>query len=208
MRQMLAGCLLCAVLFCGTGADAASLIKANALDYTILDLTLENSPREICQTLKRKGYLLTKTQHRDGLEVRSFTAAKRQRLYAYAYLAACIATGQTVGIYAVGEDGVTMQELARNRYGLSGLDTVPQAGKDTGEDTIGGPMRLGRTYRKDYPNVSISFYQNRDFPSWTLAFESPDALAACRRRQESIARTEKELRQSIEAESARARIVD
>ena len=195
--------LLSAHWLCSQEAGAAPFGKLQPLEYSVLDVTLELSPAAIARSLKARDYLHTKTRRRNGLETSSFTADRGHRLYEEVHLASCPETGQSVGLYVVGRDGAAMQALARQRYGLSGLDL-----EQDGEDGISGAMRLGRTYRKHYPNVSISFYENKGFGSFTLAFESPDALAACRRQQEETARQEALLRQQIEAESSKSRRVD
>lgn len=185
-------------------AHGASFKKLQPLEYTVLDITLESSPAAIARNLKAKDYLRTKTRRKDGLEITSFTAEKRHRLYKEVYLAACQESGQSVGLYVVGYDGAAMLELAQQRYGLTGLDLE----RPLGEHSISGPMRTGRSYRKHYPNVSISFYGNKGFGSFTLAFESPEALAACRRQQKDAIRQEDMLRRQIEAESNERRCVD
>ena len=185
-------------------AGADSLSKTEPIAYSVFDVTLETPPREIRNSLKRKGYLLTKTRRVEAFLVEAFTAGKRHRLFTHAHVAYCPETGETVGIYASGEDGATIMAQARERYGVKGTDlATPPA--DGGP---GGFMRPGRAYRKAYPNVTISYYKIKDFESYTLAFESPEAIRRCRTYLVADARARETLRRDIETESRQKAVVD
>ena len=200
--------LLMAVLltFSALPAGAESFSKPKPIEYNVLGVTLETPPREIRRTLKRKGYLLTKTERtgEDAYLVEAFTAGKRHRLFTHAHVAYCPETGETVGIYASGEDGATIMTQAGERYGIKGTDlAAPPA--DGGP---GGFMRPGRAYRKAYPNVTISYYKVKAYESYTLAFENPEAIRRCRKRLDADAQAQESLIRKIETESRQKVIVD
>ncbi|WP_165176462.1 hypothetical protein [Desulfovibrio sp. ZJ369] len=210
-RRLPAGALpalLLALLltFVALPAGTASFSKLKPLEYQVFGVTLETPPREIRRTLKRKGYLLTRTERTgaDAYLVEAFTAGKRHRLFTHVYLASCPETGETVGIYASGEDGATILARARERYGIKGTDlAVPPA--DGGP---GGFMRPERAYRKVYPNVTVSYYKIKNFESYTLAFESPAAMRRCRSTRASDALAEEALRRHIQKESRQKAVAD
>ena len=159
-------------------ASAASLgKKPQPLTYTMFGLTLDDSPATFRKTLKKAHYLLTRMEQRHGLSVMCFTSARGRRLFTQAYVAFCPETGQTVGVYAVSENGEELMKLVAERFHLGGNDrTVMPEGSP-----IGGAMKHTRAYRKAYPNVTVSYYPNTPYATYTLALESPAALEKCTR---------------------------
>lgn len=204
LRRVAHVLLLCLLLMPGQAAGGTIGRKPEPLEYDIFGLTLDASPRTFRETLKRAGYLHTKTEQLHGLEVMSFTSAKTHRLYSNAFVASCPATGQTVGVYVYGDDGTRMLDLARERFHLDGNDlATPPA-----DGGVGGRMKIDKAYRKSYPNLTVSFYKNRPFESFTLALESQKALDACARQGAADAAAAARLRQRIEEESRRTQRID
>ncbi len=182
-------------------ASAASLgKKAQPLTYTMFGLTLDDSPAIFRKTLKKAHYLLTRTEQRHGLSVMCFTSARGRRLFTQAYVAFCPETGQTVGVYAVSENGEELMKLVAERFHLGGNDrTVMPEGS-----AIGGTMKHTRAYRKAYPNVTVSFYPNTPYDTYTLALESPAALDQCTRFRAREQQTGTELARQIWKESRKS----
>ncbi len=180
------------------GADGPGRRPA-PLDYRIFGHTLESSPADFRKHLKRDKWLLTKTETFNGYEVMSFTSARRNRLFDSAYVASCPSTGQTVGVYASGGDAGAILAMARDRFGIGARDRagMPEDG------SLPGPMSVAKKYRRDYANVSVSFYRNRPHESWTLALESLEAMRLCRRQNQAEAADGERLAREIEAASRR-----
>ncbi len=194
-------CLAFAALLalCRPAGAAGPGQQPKPLDYQIFGHTLSASPAEFRESLKRDKWLLTGTESRYGLYVMSFTSARRNRLFSNAYVASCPSTGQTVGVYACGGDGEAILAMARDRYGIGATNRT-----DGDTDSLPGPMRISKTYRGDYPNVSVSFYQNRPYASYTLALESREAMRLCARQHGAEAADAARIGQEIEAASRKA----
>ncbi|MDO5537366.1 MAG: hypothetical protein Q4F72_07555 [Desulfovibrionaceae bacterium] len=169
--------------------------KPKPLEYSLFGLTLESKPAVFRQTLKKARYVHTKTEILHGMNVMSFTSSRRNTLFSNAYVASCPSTGRTVGVYVYGEDGETILALARDRFGIRGNDLA----RMPSGSSIGGSLRVDKKYRKDYPNVTVSFYKNPPFETWTLALESREELAICARQNRSDADISAALEREIEA---------
>ncbi len=203
ITRVLPGLTLAALLAAGAppvaaGADGQDR-KPAPLDYRIFGTTLESSPGDFRKQLKRDKWLLTRTELLNGYEVMSFTSARRDRLFSDACVASCPSTGQTVGVYVCGSDGKAILAMARDRYGIGATNRA-----DNSKDSLPGPMRVSKTYRRDYPNVSVSFYQNRPYASYTLALESREAMRLCARQNRAEAADAARISREIEAASRKA----
>lgn len=170
------------------------------LEYQMFGHTLEDSPKAFRESLKRDKWLHTKTETRYGYEVMCFTSVRQGRLFSNAYVAYCDATGQTVGVYIYGEDGEAILAIARDRFGITGNDLANMP-KDS---AIGGPMRIHRKYRREYPNITVSFYPNTPFSSYTLALESQEAMRLCTRQNQAETAAARQLARDIENASRQA----